>query len=127
MTTGSLTRNGIPRACTRRFRKANLALTPGAGHIIHQLVPEQVMSKIDQARDALIVQGETQGPAPAIVCGYLASRVNDAGQPGARAPSPSGVHGRGVARVPSRRASGTAYGYRVHGPYEPDAGHRFNQ
>ena len=25
-----------------------------------------------------------------------------------------------------RRGPGTVYGYRVHGPYEPDVGHRFN-
>ena len=37
------------------------------------------------------------------------------------------VHRRGLARLPARPARrGAIYGYRVHGPYEPDAGHRFN-
>ena len=41
--------------------QSELILTPEAGHMIHQLVPEQVMSAIDQAGDALIAQGGTQG------------------------------------------------------------------
>ncbi len=28
--------------------------------------------------------------------------------------------------LPGRSSPGTIYGYRVHGPYEPEAGHRFN-
>ena len=32
----------------------------------------------------------------------------------------------GLARVSAGRAPGQLYGYRVHGPYEPEAGHRFN-
>ena len=43
-----------------------------------------------------------------------------------RAHRAAGVHGRGLARIPARRRPGTVYGYRVHGPYEPPAGHRFN-
>ena len=43
---------------------------------------------------------------------------------GARAPARA--HARGVARLPSRRAPGQLYGYRVHGPYAPAEGHRFN-
>ena len=35
---------------------SELLLTPGAGHMIHQLVPEQVMSAIDKARDAVPTQ-----------------------------------------------------------------------
>ena len=37
--------------------------------------------------------------------------------PRRRAPRPAGLRGVGPASF---------YGYRVHGPYEPDAGHRFN-
>ena len=36
------------------------------------------------------------------------------------------VHRRGLARLPARPSRRRVYGYRVHGPYEPDAGHRFN-
>ena len=43
------------------IRHSELILTPGAGHMIHQLVPEQVMSAIDKARDALPTQSGTQG------------------------------------------------------------------
>ena len=39
----------------------------------------------------------------------------------------AGAHRSGVARLPARCASpGQLYGYRVHGPYEPAKGHRFN-
>ncbi len=41
--------------------QSELTLTPGAGHMIHQLVPEQVMSAIDQARDAITAQSGTEG------------------------------------------------------------------
>jgi pimeloyl-ACP methyl ester carboxylesterase len=46
--------------------QSELTLTPGAGHMIHQLVPEQVMSAIDQARDAFIAQGGTLGSRQAV-------------------------------------------------------------
>ena len=36
------------------------------------------------------------------------------------------VHPRDLARLPARRAPGQLYGYRVYGPYDPKAGHRFN-
>ena len=49
-------------------------------------------------------------------------------RPAARAPPRP--HARadrpGLARLPARGAARAAYGFRVHGPYEPEAGHRFN-
>ena len=36
------------------------------------------------------------------------------------------IHRRDVARLSAGVRPGTIYGYRVHGPYEPEAGHRFN-
>ena len=36
------------------------------------------------------------------------------------------AHGVRLARLPPRRRPGQRYGYRVHGPYEPNRGHRFN-
>ena len=45
---------------------------------------------------------------------------------GARTHRAARVHGRGLARLSAGGAPGTVYGYRVHGPYEPEHGHRFN-
>ena len=52
---------------------------------------------------------------------------DDAGEREAAAHRAARIHRRNLARL-CRRASapGTIYGYRVHGPYEPEAGHRFN-
>ena len=36
------------------------------------------------------------------------------------------MHRRDLARLLARLGSGPVYGYRVHGPYEPEKGHRFN-
>ncbi len=36
------------------------------------------------------------------------------------------IHPRGLARLSARLRPGQLYGYRVHGPYEPARGHRFN-
>ena len=43
-----------------------------------------------------------------------------------RADRPSRTHRSGLARLSARRGAGQLYGYRVHGPYEPAKGHRFN-
>ena len=43
---------------------SKLFLAPGVGHMIHQLVPEQVMSAIDQGRVALTAQRGAQGSRP---------------------------------------------------------------
>ena len=48
------------------------------------------------------------------------ARARDPAHPSARADRP------GLAWVLSGRAARTVYGYRVHGPYEPAQGHRFN-
>ena len=52
---------------------------------------------------------------------------DETGEARARAHRAARIHRRGLARLSARPARpGTVYGYRVHGPYEPDAGHRFN-
>src|SRR5262245_35128739 len=38
----------------------------------------------------------------------------------------AGTDRPGLACVPARGPPGQLYGYRVHGPYEPQQGHRFN-
>ena len=39
---------------------------------------------------------------------------------------PAGIYRRNLARLSAGRRPGQLYGYRVHGPYEPEQGHRFN-
>ena len=49
------------------------------------------------------------------------------GQTRARAHRAARIHRRDLAWLPARTSGpGTVYGYRVHGPYEPEHGHRFN-
>ena len=52
--------------------------------------------------------------------------VRRPGPPRARAHRAARAHRRRLARLSQRRLAGQLYGYRVHGPYAPEHGHRFN-